>query len=177
MQQGFHCPGPQLSSGLMSDHDHSLPPGRTAPSGCSCFQQESDDSPALTFPDWSGDTNSHSQGWKSVRKFSRWKPVQPKGNHIMLYNDIGNFIKNKMSKQKEQQWKEKLLAILPPEEMLSKCWPQHEAFPKTSPCFTLGMNHHSMLYRGRKAFNLLQSWLPSTSSEQCVRKAALRRRK
>lgn len=101
-----------VSSELISDHDHSLPPGRTAPSGCSCFQQEPDDSRALTFPDWSGDTNSHSQGWESVRKLSRWKPVQPKGNHIMHYDGIGNFIKNKISKQKEQQWKEKLQAIL-----------------------------------------------------------------
>lgn len=59
--EGSHCPGPQLSSGFISDHGHSLPPGRAAPSGCSCYQQESDDCPAITFPDWSGDTNSHSQ--------------------------------------------------------------------------------------------------------------------
>lgn len=38
----------------------------------------------------------------------------------MLCDGIGNFIKNKTSKQKEQQWKEKLVATLPPEEMLSK---------------------------------------------------------
>lgn len=100
--EGSHCPGPQLSSGFISDHGHSLPPGRAAPSGCSCYQQESDDCPALTFPDWSGDTNSHNQSWKSVRKFHKWKPVQPKGNHILLYDGIGNFIKNKISKQKEQ---------------------------------------------------------------------------
>lgn len=43
----------------------------------------------------------------------------------MFYDGIGNFIKDNMSKQKEQQWKEKFLAILPPEEMLNKPWLKH----------------------------------------------------
>lgn len=134
MQQGSYCPGTlwaqALTTSILSHLVEQLPVGALASSKSQMI-------PQLLHSQTGPETNSHSHGWKAVRKLFRWKPVQLKENHIMLYDGTGNFIKNKISKQKEQQCKEKFLAILPPEEMLSKPWPQHEAFSKTNPCFTM----------------------------------------